>query len=323
MEAKIDPLKILGLPKNYNIAMLREAYKSMALKAHPDKGGSEYLFKIVTQCYKYLAAELKKKEADKQFHELKKEFMSALERDGGGSGGSGGSSGSSSRRQRESGASGSRGAGEPDMDALQSLFYKGTRFDQAKFNKFFDENKLKDEVHEQGYKDWMKDNEVAEAPKFRGSFNSQGFNNHFEQNANVNANSKHLIKYQEPEALVASKRLGFTELGQDNVDDFSGENKSMRNLNYMDYRIAHTTSRMVDPATVGPRQEYTSIKDLEKARGNVSYQMTEQEMYEYHMKQKALTKAEEHRAAVQAAHDAKVEAHYRKINGRLTMGERR
>lgn len=320
MEAKIDPLKILNLPKNYNAAMLREAYKTMALKAHPDKGGSEYLFKIVTQCYKYLSAELKKKEADKQFHELKKEFMSAIGTTDDGEVKRSRQSSGGSKSGRSSGSSSS--GGEPDINALQSLFYKGSRFDQAKFNKFFDENKLKDEVHEQGYKDWMKENEVAEAPKFRGSFNSQGFNSHFEQNAQVAANNKHLIKYKEPEALVCSKRLGFTELGQDNVDDFSGENKSMRNLNFMDYRIAHTTTRMVDPTTVAKRQEFRNVQEFEKARANVAYHMTEQEMYEYHKKQKAMAKAEEHRAAVQAAHDARVAAHYQKINGRLTMGER-
>jgi len=66
MEAKIDPLKVLGLPKNYTAEMLKESYKRLALKAHPDKGGSEYLFKLLTECYKYLANDLKKRANDKQ-----------------------------------------------------------------------------------------------------------------------------------------------------------------------------------------------------------------------------------------------------------------
>jgi hypothetical protein len=314
MDAKINPLKVLNLPDNFNKEMLRDAYKKMALKSHPDKGGSEYLFKIVTQCYKYLSAELKKREADKQFYQLKQEFQKSIENDDNQS--------ESSRSSRKGSSSTSSSTKERskhrEAEAVNNMFYNGSRFDQDKFNRYFENNKLGDEVYETGYKEWMEKHEVKEAPKFRGSFNSTGFNNHFERHAQVAKDHKQLIKYQEPEALVAVKRLGFTELGQDSIDDFSGENKSMRHLNYMDYKIAHTTSRIVDPNTV-KRHDFKNIQDLERARENVSYQMTEQELVEMMKRQKLKESMEEKQQATQQAYDRRVEQHYERLNGLLQM----
>lgn len=318
MDTKIDPLKVLNLPQNFNKEMLRDAYKRMALKSHPDKGGSEYLFKIVTQCYKYLSAELKKREADKQFYDLKEEFQKSIQReDDNGQTSRSSRKGSSSSSTSTSGSTRERSK-QREAEAVNNMFYNGSRFDQDKFNRYFENNKLEDEVYEAGYKEWMEKHEVKEAPKFRGSFNSTGFNNHFERHAQVAKDHKQLIKYQEPEALVAVKRLGFTELGQDSIDDFSGENKSMRHLNYMDYKIAHTTSRIVDPNTV-KRQDFRNIQELERARENVSYQMTEQELVEMMKRQKLQEKLEEKRQVTQQAYDRRVEQHYERLNGLLQM----
>lgn len=303
MEAKIDPHKVLDLPKNYTLDMLRDSYKRMALKAHPDKGGSEYLFKLVTQCYKYLVAELKKREADKQFYELKKDFMSQT-----------GVKQSSTQKDKSKKTLANND--EENLNTIQQLFYKGSRFDQAKFNKFFNDNKMKDEVNEAGYKEWMEKQQVSEAPQFRGSFTNDCFNSHFEKNVQVNRDNRQIIKYKEPDALVTVKRLGFTELGQDNVDDFSGENKSLRHLNYMDYRVAHTTSRIVDPSYVR-RQNFKNVDELEKSRENISYQMTEKELVEYMKRQKLQEKLEEQRKMALRNYDQRVQQHYQKINGLL------
>lgn len=303
MEAKIDPLKVLGLPKNYNAEMLKESYKRLALKAHPDKGGSEYLFKLLTECYKYLANDLKKRANDKQFHELKKEFLQEVEK----SKPMRPSSSSSSHKQSSNG------------DKMPSMFTKGSRFDLDKFNKFFSDNKLADERTEQGYQDWMKEHEVKEAPQFRGSFNTNGFNNHFDRHAQAAADHKQIIKYQEPEAMVTCKRLGFTELGQERIDDYSGENKSMKHLNYMDYKVAHTTSRIVDPR-MASREDFKNIEDLERSRENISYQMTPEEYALYMRKKRLQDKEEEKRKQLQRAYDQRVEQHYMKINSLLTMG---
>lgn len=306
METKIDPLKVLNLPKTYTAEMLKESYKRLALKAHPDKGGSEYLFKLLTECYRYLANELKKRVNDKQYEELKRDFLKEMER----------------HKTQSQVSTSTRSQDEASKKTIQQMFYKGSRFDQDKFNKFFMDNKLADERLEQGYKNWMTENEVKEAPQYRGSFNMNGFNQHFDKHAKGDANHKQLVKYQEPEAMVTCKRLGFTELGQDKIDDYSGENKSLKNLNFMDYRVAHTTSRIVDPRQAS-RQDFKNIQELERSRENISYQMSEEEYALYMRKKRLQEKEEEKRQQVQMAYDQKVQQHYMKINGLLTMGQRR
>jgi curved DNA-binding protein CbpA len=310
MDAKIDPLKILNLPKNYTAEMLRANFKKIALQAHPDKGGSEYLFNLVTECYRYLAKELKKKVEDKQFHDLKVESQNYYKSQ---------PSSSSSPQNRQYNRKTTQ---EPSQESLQSHFYKGSRFDSNKFNKFFEQNKFQETDKDTGYEEWMKEQEVKDAPQYRGSFSSTNFNNHFDKNAKTQPNSKVIIKYVEPEALVATKSLGFTEIGEENTDDFSGENKSIKNLNYMDYRIAHTTSRIVDPSVV-QRQEFKDIKELERARGNISFTMNEQELLEHHKKKRQQEKLEEQRLRQLRNYDHKVQQHYERLNGLLTSAPQR
>jgi hypothetical protein len=317
LNVDIDPLKVLNLPKEYNKEMLREAYKRMALKSHPDKGGSEYIFKLVTQCYKYLSAEIKKREADKQFYELKQEFLKHVD--------SSSSKSSTSRKSNQSSQKEIRHREKNCVDTeqnmrgkLQNIFYSGSKFDQEKFNQFFIDNKLSDEAQETGYKEWMEKAKVKDAPQYKGSFNSQGFNNHFESHAKVQKDHKQIIKYQEPEALVTVNKLGFTELGQNTIDDYSGENKTMKSLNFMDYKIAHTTSRIIDPKTVN-RQSFQNIQELERVRENVAYQMNEQELVEYMKRQKLQERLEEKRQQAVRENNYRIEQHYQRLNGLLTM----
>ena len=63
----INPYDILGIHKNFTIEELKDKYKRVAKKTHPDKGGSEELFRLVTLCYKKLYEEYKLKQIDKQF----------------------------------------------------------------------------------------------------------------------------------------------------------------------------------------------------------------------------------------------------------------
>ena len=290
-QKSINPYKMLNVPENYNRDILKAAYKKAAFAAHPDKGGSEYLFNIVTECYKYLTKELKKRESDKLHYELKTESEKAKY--------------SNPTRQ---------------TDGIQQLFYTGSHFDQQKFNKFFDDNKFKDEIQEIGYEEWMAKNNVKNIPHFKGGGISQ-FNEHFDKNVKLNKKQQQIIKWQEPQPIIASNKLVFSELGKDAVDDFSGENRSIKDLNYMDYKIAHTTSRIIDPASV-KRQNFANIQELERHRANVAYQMNEKEAREYSMRMNDMKAKEMKRKEHMAMYDQRLAQHYQKVNGLLGFSQR-
>jgi curved DNA-binding protein CbpA len=286
----INPYKLLNVPENYNMDILKTAYKKAAFTAHPDKGGSEYMFNIVTDCYKYLAKELKKRESDKLHFELKKEAQDSKQ--------------STSNKQ---------------PNTLQDLFYSGARFDQQKFNKFFDDNKFKEDMQEIGYQEWMAKHNIKETPKFKGGGVSQ-FNEHFEKNVKLTNQQKQLIKWQEPQPIVASNKLVFSELGKTSIDDFSGENRTMKELNYTDYKIAHTTSRIIDPTTV-KRQNFANIQELERSRANVQYQMSDKEALEYAKKMNALKESEEKRKEYLNAYDRRLMQHHQKVSNLIGFNQ--
>ena len=55
-----DPWKILGLPINFTEEQLRDAYRDLAKKHHPDKGGDHVAFARVKAAYDILAQNLRK-----------------------------------------------------------------------------------------------------------------------------------------------------------------------------------------------------------------------------------------------------------------------
>jgi molecular chaperone DnaJ len=57
---------ILGVTENAGMEEIKKAYKSLAIKHHPDKGGSEETFKKISEAYNVIGDENKRKEYDNQ-----------------------------------------------------------------------------------------------------------------------------------------------------------------------------------------------------------------------------------------------------------------
>ncbi len=66
---KRDYYEVLGLQKNADQADIKKAYRSLANKHHPDKGGDEAAFKEVKSAYECLSDENKRKIYDQFGHE--------------------------------------------------------------------------------------------------------------------------------------------------------------------------------------------------------------------------------------------------------------
>ena len=129
------------------------------------------------------------------------------------------------------------------------------RFDIHKFNQVFGENRIKD-VNDDGYGDWQED-AAAASPSAKGKVTA-------------------IVNYKEPEPLYGSKFGNAYELGTTKISDFSGEN--VRGLGYMDFKLAHSTTHLVDPNHVEDRKEFKSVKDLETHRSKVQFTMSPEEV---------------------------------------------
>jgi hypothetical protein len=53
---EIDPLKVLGVPANATIEQIRDAYRVKAKRYHPDTGGEDWIFRILSQSYELLCS---------------------------------------------------------------------------------------------------------------------------------------------------------------------------------------------------------------------------------------------------------------------------
>ena len=67
-----DPYKVFGLTRNATtLDMLKKKFRKIAIKVHPDKGGSDDMFNFVVECYKDIFSDLKVKDNDKMNNVLK------------------------------------------------------------------------------------------------------------------------------------------------------------------------------------------------------------------------------------------------------------
>jgi curved DNA-binding protein CbpA len=286
----MNPLDVLGLPPNYTLEQLREKYKTIAMKVHPDRpGGSDYLFKLVTSAYKELVKKHAAQMSDKQFYELKqhsKRDTLPQKEDGGGS--------------------------------------STSSFNINRFNRVFEENKLPDAAADTGYKEWMMMDTNATQPmtatksakKLSNKFNIDRFNEAFEQLPAPK--SKSLTKYKEPAPIVSSgSRLTCTELGIETVNDYSGDTQKS-GLVFTDYKKAHTTSRLITPDMLKKGEsKQLSLDHVEKERSSVRFTMTDKEKDAYEAKLKYYEQKEKQRLEAIRKKDRLIEQQYMRLNNLL------
>jgi curved DNA-binding protein CbpA len=299
----MDPYKILDLPKNFTVEQLRTNYKRIALKVHPDKSdlGSDYLFKLVTLSYKTLLKEWEKRQSDKQFNQLRNDSQSYREQQ---------------QQTQYTGGSSSSGGRSGGLSIAV-----GNGFNSERFNEVFNEHRI-NESTDTGYGDWMTEStpqrEELKIDNNIGKFNRDRFNETFDSQP-INKQKKVVI-YKEPEAIFATKKMGFAELGVTNISDFSGNNLTSKSLNYSDYKIAHTTTRLVDPRAVKNRKEYANINQLEADRENISYKMSEKQLRAQARKEAKEKELERQRLEQVAQRDRLVAKQYQQLN-RLLLGK--
>ena len=262
-----NPYEIIGVSKRFTLDELKYNYKKVAKRVHPDRGGNEKLFKLVTLAYKQLLEIHKLKQINKEFNELKSDFQEFTSNQD-----------NQQRRHRDlhrnSNRSSDRSSKKSSRSRQNQQDSNGNFGDM--FNKVYEENKI-DDVYDRGYGDLMTESD-ANRPDIdiKKTVNSmKNFNQAFDS-APISKHNKKIIKYRDPIALPTSlKTLQYTEIGIDKLSDFSTETS---NLSCVDYKKAHSTSKLIDKNYVRQRTGYNDIGGLEAERANIDYNMSEEDL---------------------------------------------
>jgi curved DNA-binding protein CbpA len=262
---KRNPYEVLGISRDADIISLKKKFKKLALIMHPDRGGSDALFDLLKDCYLKISKDIKTREMDKQFNELKLECGEYMSEKG-----------------------------------TSKIHDPPTKIDplnfSQSFNLFFEDNRSKT-VHDIGYGKIMEasreEREDITIKKQIKKFKLEKFNETFDEQEVL---SNVLVKKYEPDAFaLVNKQLNYQELGEDNIADFSGTNKTNKELNFMDYKIAHSTSKLIDTSIALERKAVSSVKELEENRKIIDTKMTKKELQMYNKHLRTIHKKENKR----------------------------
>ena len=234
-------LEVLGIQEEVALTeeTLKIAYRKMALRSHPDKGGSEEYFEAVTRAYAYLAEILK--------------FMK------GGKCTTGGQvDATQARSSRETEAKQWEFSGEPVRLNAKNL-------DMNAFNKMFEQTHMPDPDSD-GYGDWLKSSDSnASGPKFKGEFNRDVFNRMFDEESRKGGKqSTNLIVHPGQMALTLNPTSGVDLVGE-RPDSYTAAPNSK--FQFTDLRGAYTSdstiSDKVSNVQVGDRnfEQYRASRE--------------------------------------------------------------
>lgn len=268
----VDPYQVMGLGRNFTLEQLKRRFRDLAMQLHPDRqpagapgaAASAAALAVARASYESLLADFAARQAGRQFDELR-----------------------ATARQQDEAAAPRRAA---VAQAQAREWGDGTRrkFDNARFNRMFDENRLPDAYQQQGYQDWMKRHDPDANPPPGGA----------------------IVHYKEPEP-VATGIMGepFYQLGASTIADFS------TSCGAMDYRLAHTTTRLVDDTVVAKeaRPQYASVKELEAERSRVSHTPDPAYLARAALAQREAEEAEQRRLAALRRQDDQWRQHFDRV----------
>ena len=286
-KSKINPYHELGISQNYDESTLKKAYLERAMVTHPDRGGTKEAFQRVTVSYKALMIKLKNEINSHEHNELRDNSQGFIK--------------------------------TQDSDNYQNHQYRdlSKNFDKNIFNQIYEENRI-EEVNDEGYGNWIKENEITTEDIIQNnSLTKDNFNSEFTKNKQKYLRKKgtQLQKYSEPiEEISFKNKSSIMLLGQDKVDDFSGETGG---LSFRDYKDAYTNTFLVNDEIIDVNSRSKDLKGFQKERENISYEMNEQEIEMYALKKIREEKEEELRVKRLQEKDDHVSNMYDKIHQRM------
>lgn len=246
-------LEVLGIQEEIALTeeALKKAYKRAAIRAHPDKGGTEEKFEAVTRAYAYLSEILRHMTGGRKAE------------DGRGSAAVPSTSAVQSQRSQEA-----------DQWAMKGdpIRLNPKNLDMNAFNQMFQQTHIPDPDAD-GYGDWLKSADSRDgsgsggsgsSKKFKGEFNRDVFNRMFEEDARQSQRtSNQLIVHPGEMALTLNPNYGVEIAGEKPSSFTAASNARMQ---YTDLRGAYTTESTVSDKVADVRVADRSFDQYKASR---------------------------------------------------------
>ena len=268
-EKNYNPFRILHLEYNATEDDVKKAYRKFSLKYHPDRpDGNDKKFMMVSQAYIYLMQKLKEMQGNNGHNDLRnnaKKYFEEMEEKR--------KIHKAASSQIEDSAGNRKGVRIDDhmddqMDDQMEISEKN--FDQDKFNKIFEKNRMPtqyDKGYGNGWEDETYETNVVMNNKFTIDLFNQTFNEvKTKKLEQIKGNQVMKIDAPEPQLL---SNLAYEELGQDNIEDFTSG--VQENMNYVDYKAAYTRANVLEYDEQYNRGDYKNLDSLVRARDTQSF----------------------------------------------------
>jgi curved DNA-binding protein CbpA len=283
-------LEVLGLTEEVALTeeALKKAYKRVALKAHPDKGGTEEEFEAITRAHAYLGEILLRIKGGRK-KEGVVEAPEALQD--------------------------TRKEASKDWEMVEPVRLNPKKLDMNAFNQMFEQTRIPD-PEEDGYGDWLKGADGPSAgPKFGGKFNRDVFNQAFEEEAAKRRAQGGQVTVRQPEALTLAPMSG-VELGRGGGGNYTAAVGS--SMKFTDLKNAYTSENMITNQVSDVRVEARSFDQYSSSRKQAPAPLSNQEMAGVMAAEAAAAKREEQRR-LRAAQEDSLGAQYFERMKRLVI----
>ena len=253
-------LEVLGIQEEVALTeeSLKKAYKRAAIKAHPDKGGSEEMFEAVTRAYAYLSEILRYMRGGKQ------------------------SSQSTPSAQRNAQEVQSQRTQEAEQwKHAEPVRLNAKNLDMNAFNKLFEETHMPDPDAD-GYGDWLKGedtgsgNSQSQSIKFKGQFNRDVFNRMFEDEAKKSQRSGNQLVVHPGEMALVLNPSGGTELVAERPSSFTAAANSK--FQYTDLRGAYSSEATISDKVAGITVSERKLDEYRASRERAPDPLSSDEM---------------------------------------------
>jgi curved DNA-binding protein CbpA len=272
---------------------LRKAYKAAAVKAHPDKGGSEQEFEAVTRAYAYLVEILRRVQGGRS-KEGKVEAPTVLKD--------------------------SRTTEAKDWQHVEPVRLNPKKLDMNAFNQMFEQTRIPD-PDDEGYGDWLKGGGDGPAgPKFGGKFNRDVFNQAFEAEA-AKARASSALSVAQPQALTLGVNHG-VELGRESAGDYTAAANA--SVKYTDLKQAYTNYNTFSGQVAGVSVEGRSFDAYSASRKKAPEPLSNREMEAIQAAEAAAASRERGRAVRAAQEMSQADEYFQRMKQMVLLdGKRR